>query len=337
MRKAWPESADLITMDLGDRALGRLASKLRFGAAIGARQASGSAHWVLFAHLGLARAQRAIPARLRGPYGVFLHGIESWATLDAADVALLNGASLRVANSAYTAARVRAANPSIRRIDICPLAIHGDRVRVGPRSHRPPGQPTALVVGRMATAERYKGHDELIDVWPRVVDALPDARLVIVGDGDDRDRLSRKASRSRASGSIEFTGFVDAAALEQIYDTSTVFAMPSRGEGFGLVYLEAMAHALPCIGSIHDAAREVIVDGETGLLVDPGDADALAAALVTLLEDRATAAAYGSAGYARLQAQFGLARFERQILAHLHRAFERADERAPALHGGPAS
>ena len=334
LRQAWPDSAELVTMDLGERALGRLAAKLRFGAAIGARQASGAAHWVLFSHLGLARAQRAIPPRFRGPYGVFLHGIESWATLDPADVAILNGAALRIANSAYTAARVREANPGIGEIEVCPLALAEASVNGGGPTRAASRPPTALIVGRMAAAERYKGHDELIDAWPRVVAAVPDARLVIVGDGDDRARLQQKATRGRASAAIQFTGFLDADALEQMYATATVFAMPSRGEGFGLVYLEAMAHAMPCIGSVHDAAREVVVHGETGLLVDPADTASLTSALILLLRDPMLAARYGRAGHARVTAQFGFARFERQMLGHLHRALEPVEAIGRALHGG---
>jgi phosphatidylinositol alpha-1,6-mannosyltransferase len=334
MQRAWPDSAELVTMDLGDRAYSRLATKLRFGAAIGARQASGAAQWVLFTHLGLARAQRVIPPRLRGPYAVFLHGIESWATLDPADVAMLNGAVLRIANSAYTAARVRAANPALADIDVCPLALSEPIVARASRPPRGSGAPTALIVGRMAKAERYKGHDELIDVWPAVEAAVPAARLVVVGDGDDRQRLEQKAAASAAADAIEFVGFLDDYALERMYATATLLAMPSRAEGFGLVYLEAMAHALPCLGSTHDAAREVIADGETGLLIDPDDPAALAQGLVRLLADRAFAGACGRAGFARLERHFGFARFEQQILALLQRALESPAMGVPVARAG---
>jgi phosphatidylinositol alpha-1,6-mannosyltransferase len=327
MRRAWPESAELVTMESTERPMGRLPAKLRFGAAIGARQASGAAQWVLFAHLGLARAQRVIPPRFRAPYAVFLHGIESWAALDPADVAVVNAAAVRIANSEYTAARVHRANPAIAEIDVCPLALDPARMPPppDPARVRPSAPPAALIVGRMSAAERYKGHEQLIDVWPAVVSAIPDARLVIAGDGDDRPRLQARAARSTAAAAIRFTGFLDAPALADAYAAAQVFAMPSRGEGFGLVYLEAMAHGLPCIGSVHDAAREVVVDGETGLLVNPGDEAALASALVTLLGNRARAQAYGRAGRARLCAHFTFARFERRILASLQRAFERPE------------
>ncbi len=127
------------------------------------------------------------------------------------------------------------------------------------------------IVARMSSAERYKGHDELLEAWPIVKAHLPDARLVCVGDGDDLPRLQQKAHELGIGSETIFTGFVSADELHGWYDAASVFAMPSRGEGFGLVYLEAMSHGLPCIGSVHDAAGEIIDDGVTGHLVDQSD------------------------------------------------------------------
>ena len=154
----------------------------------------------------------------------------------------------------------------------------------------------------MMGSERYKGHDQLIEAWPRVVALVPDAQLVFVGDGDDAPRLRRKAAESRAGTHILFTGFVPKATLDELYRRAALFALPSRGEGFGLVYLEAMTHRLACIGSVHDAAREVIVDGQTGRLVQQDDIDGLADTLTTLLIDEAQRRRMGDAGHVRLLA-----------------------------------
>jgi phosphatidylinositol alpha-1,6-mannosyltransferase len=142
-----------------------------------------------------------------------------------------------------------------------------------------------LIVGRLDSRERYKGHDQLLDAWPAVVARVPGARLTIVGEGDDAPRLKAKASALGLDGHVAFAGFLPLEGLDAAYRAASVFAMPSRGEGFGLAYVEAMSHALPCIGSTHDAASEVIVDGRTGFLVDQSDPAALTARIVQLLAD----------------------------------------------------
>jgi phosphatidylinositol alpha-1,6-mannosyltransferase len=171
----------------------------------------------------------------------------------------------------------------------------------------------------MLASERYKGHDELIDAWPRVVAAVPKARLVIAGDGDDVPRLQEKARRIGKPDSILFTGFASGSLLSGLYDRAAVFALPSRAEGFGLVYLEAMAHRLPCIGSIHDAAGDVIVDGCTGRLVDQLKSHALADAIVDLLDDDQTRCRMGEAGHRRLHEEFTFAKFAERVDALLDR------------------
>jgi phosphatidylinositol alpha-1,6-mannosyltransferase len=165
----------------------------------------------------------------------------------------------------------------------------------------------------MNRSERYKGHDELIVAWPRVVARVPDAQLVIVGAGDDEKRLRKAGVDSGAGDRILFTGFVASSDLDALYQRAALFALPSRGEGFGLVYLEAMRHRLPCIGSVHDAAREVIVDGVTGSLVGQEDPAALADAITSLLLDPERRKRTGDAGHLRLVSEFSFERFRSRM------------------------
>jgi phosphatidylinositol alpha-1,6-mannosyltransferase len=165
----------------------------------------------------------------------------------------------------------------------------------------------------MLGSERYKGHDQLIDAWPQVVARVPDAQLVFAGSGDDLPRLRQRATESPASASIAFTGFVARPALAALYDRAAVFALPSRGEGFGLVYLEAMAHRLACVGSIHDAAPEVIVDGVTGQLVNQDNVPEMADTLATLLLDESRRRTMGEAGYERVAREFTFDRFSDRL------------------------
>jgi phosphatidylinositol alpha-1,6-mannosyltransferase len=319
-QERWGSQARLLTMFSHQSRPATLLEKTKFTMAL-ASTALGESDWILFSHLGLAEAQGALPARLRRPYGVFLHGIEAWGPLDRRALNALAGAEVRIANSQFTAKRIMTMHPTIGAVDACPLALPSDQaseqrakgsseaVNVGPLA--------VLAVGRMARAERYKGHDQLIDAWTSVVGRVPDAQLVLVGDGDDRERLMRKASSTPAGRGILFPGFVTANMLEGLYRRAALFALPSRGEGFGLVYLEAMTHGLPCVASIHDAAVEVIADGETGRLVDQDDVEGLAGTLAGLLTDPSERRRLGDAGTRRALDAFSFERFRDRMCALL--------------------
>jgi phosphatidyl-myo-inositol dimannoside synthase len=328
-RQHWGPGARLLTMFAHESRPATFIEKAKFSLTLSRAEALGQTDWILFSHLALAQIQHAMPSRFRCRYGIFLHGIEAWKPLSASEQRVLAAADLRVSNSRYTASRVMDRHPNIGQVDACPLAVPPAEDTGRPTSAEPVpslGRHAVLVVGRMLGSERYKGHDQLIDAWPQVVARVPDAQLVIVGDGDDCVRLKRKAAESSAGGCIAFTGFVAKATLEALYERAALFALPSRGEGFGLVYLEAMAHGLACIGSIHDAAPEVIVDGVTGALVDQDDISSLAETLATLLLDQPRRQALGEAGRARLLGEFSFDRFSRRLCSLIE-----------ARHAGPAN
>jgi phosphatidylinositol alpha-1,6-mannosyltransferase len=153
----------------------------------------------------------------------------------------------------------------------------------------------------------------LIDAWPRIVALVPDAQLVIAGQGDDVPRLKEKAARSSVGQSITFVVFVSPEVRDALYEQAALFALPSRGEGFGLVYLEAMSHRRACVGSVHDAARDVIVDGRTGRLVDQDNRDMMADTIASLLLDQEKRRLMGEEGYRRLQEQFTFESFARRV------------------------
>jgi phosphatidylinositol alpha-1,6-mannosyltransferase len=168
----------------------------------------------------------------------------------------------------------------------------------------------------MEPGERYMGHDELVATLPRIAERHADVRLVVAGDGGDRQRLMQLAAALGVADRVTFTGFVSSATLAELYARCAAFAMPSRGEGFGFVFLEAMRAGKPCVALREGAPAEIVLDGETGLLVEPG-VEPLAAALVELLSDPARATALGAAGRARWNASFAPARFTAGLEPHL--------------------
>src|SRR5262249_31529539 len=255
----------------------------------------------------------ALPLLWRGARLVaILMGIEAWTPLSAVQKAAMRSAWKVIAISAHTAMRFRIANPWIEEmpITVChPGVPTNARVVPAPFEGR-----YALIVGRMDSRERYKGHDTLIELWPSVRRAIPDAQLIVVGDGDDAARLRRKAADT--SDAITFLGRVDESTLAALYRDATVFVMPSRDEGFGLVFLEAMRASTPCIAAF-GAAEEIITDGHNGLIVDAEDDDELLAAIVHLFADRQARMRMGAAAARVVNAQFDEAALGRRVCAAL--------------------
>ena len=174
----------------------------------------------------------------------------------------------------------------------------------GDLDQRRSDRPTVLTVARMQ--EPYKGHDTMIRAMPEVLERVPDARWVAVGDGRLRGELEARASSLGVGEAIEFTGHVSTEERDGWLDRAHVFAMPSRlppegigGEGFGIVYLEAGAHGLPVVAGNVGGAVDAVADGETGVLVDPSDSSAVAGAIAALLTDRDRARRLGAAGAKR--------------------------------------
>lgn len=313
----WPDCTRLVTLRAGTSTQGRpaLSERVRFGLRIGAAQVLRASDWTFFSHLAVAQVQSFIPAGLRRPYAVFLHGIEVWRPLAVRQTSVLRQASLLVANSDFTAKRAAAVHPWLGDIAVCPLALPPNALAdAGDAMTSDRIAPVVLTVGRLDPEERYKGHDELLAAWPHVCARVPGARLIIVGDGADAPRLREVARAHGVSHAVEFAGFVSADRLDELYRGAKVFAMPSRNEGFGLVYLEAMRHGLPCIGSIHDAATGVIEDGVTGRLVDQSDVPMLAETVAHLLLDGEACRRMGRAGAARLADRFSYPMFRARFV-----------------------
>jgi glycosyltransferase involved in cell wall biosynthesis len=170
----------------------------------------------------------------------------------------------------------------------------------------PDGRILVGVVGRLI---RQKGMDVALDAFARIRGRHRDAMLVIVGEGPLRQALQQRADELGLRPQVKFAGWVDNA--QTIMPAFDLMLMPSRWEGLGLAALEAMSCARPLIASNVDALPEIVVDGTTGFLVPPDDADALAAAMEAYLGRPEAAAAAGEAARRRVIECFSVARMER--------------------------
>lgn len=186
------------------------------------------------------------------------------------------------------------------------LVPHG--IGLPPSDALPPTPPadtplTLLYVGRF---EHRKGIDTLLAALPSVLARFPHARAVLAGS-DPLDYWQNRFRREHPTFSpdrVSFPGRVDAASLASLYRDCAIFVGPSRYESFGLIYVEAMSWAKPVVACAAGGVPEVVAEGETGLLVPPGDSTALAAALVRLLGDAELRRNFGQAGRRRAEHLF---------------------------------
>lgn len=263
---------------------------------------------VIAMHIHLAPI--GIAQNMRGSrLAIFLHGIEAWKPLTVLENLAVQRASYVLANSRYTAERFKEINSQHKdcEIQICPLGVPALEARRDCRDGR-----YALIVGRMAPNHEYKGHDLLLELWGEVQKQAPGFRLLVAGDGANRARLEQKASSLGLQGQVEFLGLVDDRRLLELYQNCSFFLMPSTGEGFGLVFLEAMRAGKACIAG-EGAASEVVDDGVSGFVVNPRSRERVLEAVLQLIRDPERARSMGSAGYERFMRLFTAETFSRRF------------------------
>jgi phosphatidylinositol alpha-1,6-mannosyltransferase len=267
---------------------------------------------VLAAHPNLgpvAHAMNLMAPRMKSI--VCTHGIEVWEPLSHFRRRALQHATLVLAPSRSTAEFVVSLQGvAPERVRVLPWGLDPDfetNVSGESPAHLPAEFPRGrviLTVGRWLAAERYKGMDTLIKAMPRLLPRWPDIQLVLAGSGNDREWLANIARDSGMRGHVHFLNEISYDELSACYAASELFALPSRGEGFGFVYLEAMARGKAVIGGAHGGAPEVIQDGVTGYLVQHGDTVQLATSIDALLSNPEHAKHMGECGRERVEREF---------------------------------
>ena len=268
------------------------------------------------------------------PYLAAAHGFEYWLSIAPGTHALVRRATARAARvpvmcSTFIARVVRTAVPDNVPVSVMypgadleafrPDLPYGDLTDL----HGVSDRPLIVCVSRLVAR---KGQDVLIRAMPRIRRDVPDASLLIVGGGPDRDRLVRLAADA-PNRSVVFAGQVSEGDLPRYYRAGNVFAMPCRSrlgglevEGWGNVFLEAAACARPVVVGDSGGARESLAPGETGLLVNGSDVAEVAGAVGSLLADPERADAMGRAGRERVVRAFGWSRAAEQLAGWLREA-----------------
>lgn len=250
-------------LDYDTRGVG---GKLRYAlavlkSAIGNRQSA----IILCGHINLLPLAFLAKLFLRAPVVLVIHGIDAWQPTRSGLVnKLVRRVDAVISVSEFTRKKFWAwARPERARSFILPNCVDLLQFTPGAKSeallarHGLRGKKVLLTVARLSAAERYKGIDELLDVFPELAREMPDLAYLIVGDGTDRARLEEKVAALGLSERVKFAGWVAHGETAAYHRLADAFVMPGRGEGFGIVYLEALASGVPVVASKLDASAEL--------------------------------------------------------------------------------
>lgn len=233
----------------------------------------------------------SLASKLAGaPLMLLTYGIEVWSPRGAVWRHLVRSCKAIVSISEFTLGKLRA----WARLDdvgtfLVPNAIDLSGYTPGPRDEALRARlgigngPLLLTLGRMDASEQAKGFDEVLEALPWLVQQYPGIQYCAAGDGSDRPRLEGKAQSLGVSGRVLFPGYIAEEEKAALYRLADVYVMPSRLEGFGYVFLEAVACGVPVIASRVDGSREAVRDGALGILVDPSDRRELISAIESAL------------------------------------------------------
>jgi len=280
----------------GVRQLPPVKNKLAYSlAALRAARAHGRIDVVFCGHLFMAPLAAIIARLVRAKLWVQVHGIEAWQELSGLHRRSVEAAAVVTSVSRHTRRRLlQWVGIEPARVKVLPNTVE-QRFQPGPKPddllerHAARGKTVLMTVSRLAASERYKGHDRVIRSLPRVLSEHPDTIYLVVGDGDDRPRLEALAAQCGVTERVRFVGQVPRDELPDYFRLADVFVMPSTGEGFGIVFLEAMATGIRVIGGNRDGSVDALCDGALGTLVEPEDGEELASAICAALAGGAPA------------------------------------------------
>lgn len=263
-------------------------------------------------------------ARIKGaPLWCVIHGIDAWQPHKSI---LVNWIVLHVdgvlAVSELTKQRfIEWSGVSANKVRVLPNCYDPADFGIGPKPedlvqrYGLKNKVVLLTLGRLVGFDRYKGFDEVLECLPALTEIIPNIVYLIVGDGDDKKRLQDKAKALGVSDSVIFAGYISELEKPSHYRLADAYVMPSRGEGFGIVYLEAMACGIPTVGSKLDGSREALRNGQLGVLVDPMDLNDIQKAILQALEQ-------GRGNIPEGLDYFSIGAFRKRMFLHLKQIFK---------------
>jgi glycosyltransferase involved in cell wall biosynthesis len=296
---------------------------------------------IITTHLHFTPAARLLGRLTATPYWTIAHGIEAWDLDNPRLVQSLQKADSILAVSSFTRDRLlKEQQLSPDQVSILPNTVDEKRFTIAPKPQHlltqyglKPDQPVILTVSRLVASDSYKGYDSVIRALPAIRKVIPNVHYLLVGTGNDKARILRLIADLGLQQSVTLTGYVDDDDLPAHYNLCDVFAMPSKREGFGIVYLEAMACGKPTIGGNKDGAIDALLNGELGALVDPDDTIEIASTLISILRKTYPHELMyqPEALRKRVLDVYGYERFRATVAEKLDRFFELRDAKASSL------
>ena len=247
--------------------------------------------FILVNHINYAPLAVKISQWSKIPFGVIVYGIEAWEIKEEKRRAAIKKAQVIISVSNFTAEKMVSqgyADSNQLFVVVPTLDMEEFFIQAKPEHllarHKLQDKKVILTVCRLSAKERYKGYDRVIRALPRVLELVPEAVYVLAGEGDDKARVERLTKDLNLSEKVIFIGRPSWKEKTAYYNLADVFVMPSTGEGFGIVFLEALASGVPVIAGNKDASPEPLLNGRLGTLINPEDITAIAKALIEVLQ-----------------------------------------------------
>ena len=247
---------------------------------------------IISTHLNFTIAAYWLNRMANIPYWAVAHGVDAWNIDRPALQTALQNADKIISVSGYTRDRLLAEqNLDPTKVILLPNTFDANRFQINPKPEYllkryglTNNNSIILTIARLDYSEQYKGYDQIIQALPEIRRYLPNVHYILGGKGSDRPRIMQLISQLDLQNCVTLAGFIPDQELGDHYNLCDVFAMPSKGEGFGIVYLEALACGKPTLGGSKDGAVDALCHGELGALVDPDNIAEIAHTLIKILQ-----------------------------------------------------
>ncbi|QLE51898.1 glycosyltransferase family 4 protein [Nostoc sp. C057] len=247
---------------------------------------------VISTHVNYATACYILKLLTGIPYWVVAHGLEVWEIENNFIKLALQKADKIISVSNYTRQRLlEGKNIDSEKLFVLPNTFDANQFKINPkpsyllkRYNLTNEQPVILTVTRMGRMAKYKGYDQMLHALVKVRLCVPDVHFILAGKGDDIPRIKALVAKLNLQDCVTIAGFVPDEELCAHYNLCDVFALPSKGEGFGIVYLEALACGKPVLAGNQDGSIDPLAEGKLGCLVDPDNVEEIAYNLIKILQ-----------------------------------------------------
>jgi glycosyltransferase involved in cell wall biosynthesis len=265
----------------------------------------------IFAHINLAPL--AIFLKLLNPNAKIYfctHGIEIWKKLPIYTEWIMNKSTILTVSN-FSKKQLIKYNKALKDIKLFPNCIkHNELSKILDNPYKK-NEFNILSVTRLSEGEKLKGIDTMIKTIPLLKEKIPNLKYSVIGKGEDLIRLKKLAKDLNVENYISFLGFVD--DINAYYQHCDIFSLPSKKEGFGIVYLEAMQYKKPVIGVNYGGPTDVIQDGKTGYLCEYDDIDCLADKIIQLYKNEDLNIKIGNAGYEYFINNFTFSQYKKNL------------------------